>query len=547
MNKREKEVIQNQLNSEKEVLQKIKGVYEDALTGINDKIKLLMSDELTQSKIYQIEYQKALKGQISAILDAMNDQQYEKVSDYLNDCYENGFIGTFYSLQNQGVPLVIPIDQEQIVQAIEKDTKLSEPLYKRLGQDVDELKTAINAEISRGIASALPYSDIARNIKNRTNVGINRTMTIARTEGHRVNQEASYHAQIKAKERGADIVKQWDSTLDSRTRKSHAALDGQIREVEEPFEIKGRSAMHPSDFGVASEDVNCRCVCLQRAKWAITDEEFTKMNGDTGELIRMKEKDYQSFKDSYKKQVKEISGPKDFVFPQAEYKPLSSVQECEDFAKKLTSGGTPIISKKSVDFNGLDVDQANTICRTLNNVLENTKIDKPSTIEVFGKKNRKYYERHENAPMATSNFGNLFINKEICKTGSAIDSYMSDGKDAFDLCIANKSKFTGSKLELIERYEKVGKQLVGDSFEDMVVHETGHLLSYSSEFNKPLTGLLKTTDWEQYAQKLSGYASHSFGEYVAESWSSFYKYGEKDMQPELLEIFRGVMKNGTDL
>jgi hypothetical protein len=303
LNKREKEVIQNQLNSEKEILEKIKGVYEDALTGINDKIKLLMSDELTQSKIYQIEYQKALKGQISAILDAMNDQQYEKVSDYLNDCYENGFIETMYNLQGQGVPLVIPIDQEQVVQAIEKDTKLSEPLYKRLGQDVNELKTAINAEISRGIASALPYADIARNITNRTNVGINRTMTIARTEGHRVSQEASYHAQIKAKDRGADIVKQWDSTLDKRTRKSHVALDGQIRDVEEPFEIKGRKAMHPSDFGVASEDVNCRCVCLQRAKWAITDEEFTKMNGDTGELVRMREKDYQSFKDSYKGQT----------------------------------------------------------------------------------------------------------------------------------------------------------------------------------------------------------------------------------------------------
>ena len=63
MNKREKEVIQNQLTNEKEVLRKIKGVYEDALTGIDDKIKLLMSDKLTQSKIYQIEYQKALKGQ----------------------------------------------------------------------------------------------------------------------------------------------------------------------------------------------------------------------------------------------------------------------------------------------------------------------------------------------------------------------------------------------------------------------------------------------------------------------------------------------------
>lgn len=301
MNKREKEVIKQQLNSEKEVLQKIKGVYEDALVGIDDKVKLLMSDELTQSKIYQIDYQKALKGQISAILDAMNTQQYEKVSDYLQDCYENGFIGTFYSLQSQGVPLVIPINQEQIVQAIEKDTKLSEPLYKRLGQDVNELKTAINAEISRGIASALPYSDIALNVKNRTNVGINRTMTIARTEGHRINQEASYHAQEKAKERGADIFKSWDASLDGRTRPSHRMVDGEIRELDEPF---SNGLQYPGDpSGTAKEVVNCRCALLQRARWGITDKEFTKMNGDTGELVRMKEKDYQRFKESYKKKV----------------------------------------------------------------------------------------------------------------------------------------------------------------------------------------------------------------------------------------------------
>lgn len=305
MNKREKEVIQNQLNNEKEVLRKIKGVYEDALTGIDDKIKLLMSDKLTQSKIYQIEYQKALKGQISAILDSMNTQQYEKVSDYLKTCYEDGFLGTMYDLQGQGVPLIFPIDQEQMVQAIQKDTKLSKPLYKKLGQNVEELKGTINSEISRGIASGYSYADIARNITLATvSVGINRTMTIARTEGHRVNQEASYHAQIKAKERGADVVKQWDSTLDKRTRNSHAMLDGQIREVEEPFEINGYEAMHPCNFGVAKEDINCRCAVLQRARWGITDEEYySKWNGEKNKLVRIKAKDYNDFKEKVKEEL----------------------------------------------------------------------------------------------------------------------------------------------------------------------------------------------------------------------------------------------------
>lgn len=33
-----------------------------------------------------------------------------------------------------------------------------------------------------------------------------------------------------AKSRGANVLKQWDATLDGRTRPSHARIDGEIRE-----------------------------------------------------------------------------------------------------------------------------------------------------------------------------------------------------------------------------------------------------------------------------------------------------------------------------
>ena len=94
MNNRQKELLKHQLKSEKEILSELKKIYESSLSEIDEKIKILLSDELTQSKIYRIEYQKALKGQVSAILENLNSNQYESVSDYLKDCYEDGFIGT---------------------------------------------------------------------------------------------------------------------------------------------------------------------------------------------------------------------------------------------------------------------------------------------------------------------------------------------------------------------------------------------------------------------------------------------------------------------
>ncbi|BBK61860.1 hypothetical protein A9CBEGH2_08000 [Amedibacterium intestinale] len=306
MNKRQKEVIQSQLKDEEAIIKKLKATYNKAIRDINQKIKILQADELTQSKIYQIEYQKALKMQIKAILDNLNANQYTDIQEYLKKCYEEGFLGTMYDLQGQGIPLVFPIDQNQVVKALTNDTKLSKSLYESLGFHVKTLQKQINAEISRGIANGYSYSDITRNVLKKADMGVRRALRIVRTEGHRIQQQATFDAQKGAKERGADIVKQWDSTMDKKTRPNHVKLDGQIREIDEPFEVNGKQAMYPAGFGVPHEDINCRCVMLQRARWALGEDEVTKMNNETKEIVKINEKNFESFKKVYNESVEEI-------------------------------------------------------------------------------------------------------------------------------------------------------------------------------------------------------------------------------------------------
>ena len=156
-------------------------------------------------------------------------------------------------------------------------------------------------EISRGIAQELSYQEIARNIKNTTNVDYNKSLRIAKTEGHRIQQEAIYNVQKRAIAKGAKVVKQWDSTLDGKTRPTHRALDGQIVGVDEYFKSEsGYKALYPGGFGIPSEDCNCRCCLLQRAEWALSDEEFTKMNGETNELQHFESVDnYEKFKELF--------------------------------------------------------------------------------------------------------------------------------------------------------------------------------------------------------------------------------------------------------
>lgn len=302
MNKWQAEVLGNRIASEEQVLKEIKASYKKALKEIDDKIAQLLGRKDTenlQSIIYQVEYQKALKTQISTILDDLNTKQFESVSQYLVESYQDGFIGTMYDLQHQGIPIVAPIEQKNVVRAIKTNTQLSTTLWGSLADYNSILQKEIRSEISRGISQGASYSAIARNLAERMNIKYNQTARIVRTEAHRISQEATMDAQYKAKEKGADIVKQWDATLDRRTRSQHASLDGQIKELDEEFEYGGHTAMHPSGFGVASLDINCRCQLLQRAKWGLDEEELKLLEERAAFFGLDKTEDYKEFRRKY--------------------------------------------------------------------------------------------------------------------------------------------------------------------------------------------------------------------------------------------------------
>ena len=301
MNKRQKQVQQSLLNSELEVIKELEKSYKQAVKDINRVIADLMARKDTenlQAIIYQIKYQNALKKELEGFLSVLHTRNYTLIDNYLKDCYTDSHIGTLFDLQGQGIPLILPLEQEQMISAITLNSKLSAPLYNALGYNIDFLKTNVRMEISRGIAQSLSYQEIARNLKNITNVDYNKSLRIAKTEGHRIQNESAYNVQVRAKEKGANIVKQWDSTLDSRTRESHQKLDGEIVEVDEKF---SNGLMYPGDpNGTAGEVINCRCCLLERAKWGLTDEEFTKKNGKTNELQHFESvDDYNKFKNIF--------------------------------------------------------------------------------------------------------------------------------------------------------------------------------------------------------------------------------------------------------
>lgn len=312
MNDRQKTVHKEFLNNEELIIKNLKSVYNQSLKDINKNIEDLMSrsDSDQQYVIYQVEYQKTLKKQISSILYTMENEQFKTVSEYLTKCYDEGFLGTMYDLQGQGIPLVIPIDQEQVIKAVQLDSKISNGLYSKFGENVSNLKKDITSEVSRGISTGMSYSQVAQQIRfkmigtyNTPGGALAKAMRIARTEGHRIQTQAGMDACYKAKEKGADVVKQWDATLDSSTRESHQKVDGEIKELDEKF---SNGLMFPGDpHGRAAEVINCRCALLQRARWALGND-FTKIDNENGKFLKIKANEYDDFKKKYFDEISKI-------------------------------------------------------------------------------------------------------------------------------------------------------------------------------------------------------------------------------------------------
>lgn len=314
MNKAQKDVLKASLDDEKRTIRELKQVYNKAREDVEERIRQLSSRsdmENLQSIIYQKKYQEALKKQLDDILDNLNKNQYNTIEEYLKGCYENGYIGTMYDLQSQGIPMTVPIDQKKVVKALKTDTKLSsnkykeDPLKGRLAEDVDFLKLKVRAELSRSVANGSSWNEvavkIAKGMNNPFDKAYKNALLIARTEGHRVQQSASLDACHVAKSKGADIVKQWDATLDGKTRDEHRKADGQIRKLDEPFDVWGEKMDAPAIGGSARNVCNCRCVLLQRARWAL-DESELKVLQERAEFFGLDKND--SFDDFKKKYLK---------------------------------------------------------------------------------------------------------------------------------------------------------------------------------------------------------------------------------------------------
>lgn len=155
-------------------------------------------------------------------------------------------------------------DQKTIARLIALEPQLLPMPTVNKYANMDWYQKKLNSAVTQGILHGDSIPNIAKQLNSVTQSGMaaaTRNTRTAVTGAECAGREESYRM---AQEDGVELVRVWIATLDGRTRHSHAAIDGETREVGEAF---SNGCMYPGDPGGAPAEVyNCRCTIAGRVK-----------------------------------------------------------------------------------------------------------------------------------------------------------------------------------------------------------------------------------------------------------------------------------------
>ncbi|HMJ78116.1 MAG TPA: phage minor head protein [Iamia sp.] len=118
------------------------------------------------------------------------------------------------------------------------------------------------AELVEGFAEGEGVGALRARIREVTDLTARQAETLARTEVIAASNMGA-QARIDLMGDGAPGYRQWLSTMDTRTRPTHRAADGQVQPRGTAFDVGGSALMVPGDpDGPAREVINCRCTVL---------------------------------------------------------------------------------------------------------------------------------------------------------------------------------------------------------------------------------------------------------------------------------------------
>ncbi len=159
-----------------------------------------------------------------------------------------------------GLSATTPETVKNVVENPMDKLKLSTVLNRRRSQVVSSTKKTLAV----GLANGDSYTRMAQRIAETLNGDYKKAMRIVRTEANRAINRGFQDVTEEASDLllGSDYVevKEWCSMKDESVRDTHQHLNSKKIHALDTFTSKsGAKATCPGAFGVAAEDINCRC------------------------------------------------------------------------------------------------------------------------------------------------------------------------------------------------------------------------------------------------------------------------------------------------
>lgn len=147
----------------------------------------------------------------------------------------------------------------------------------------------IREKIAQGLIQGKGYSATARDLKGVIEKKTGDLIRVVQTETHRAQTmgELAGFDQVNnaASDLGFETLKVWNATLDGKTRPTHQELDGKEADEDGLFHAGGLTTEGPGLFGVAEEDINCRCYVSFEMKGL---SPTIRRDNESGEIIAYK-------------------------------------------------------------------------------------------------------------------------------------------------------------------------------------------------------------------------------------------------------------------
>lgn len=238
-------------------------VYTDAVREIKKELKGYMAEygDLNYSQRLYVSRMTSLLLQMENQVDFLAGVQEEHMFKHLDSIAYIAYNELFYEFEQlNGFAVNFATLPTDILHTIINVPIASIKLSDRLNDGVvPELKRRLQEVLFTGFAKGDSYQKMARRLSEAAAMSYRRTLTIARTEGGRVTGITRQMSQEEGSRVGIKAQKRWVATFDHETRNTHRELDGQTVDVKSHFEVDGKFAMQPNMFGIAEEDINCRC------------------------------------------------------------------------------------------------------------------------------------------------------------------------------------------------------------------------------------------------------------------------------------------------